>query len=256
MKRPTWAVLFFAVFSAVASSAVAAESPWELKKNADGIQVSVRKVEGSPILEYKGTVVLDVGLEAAVRLFEEDSRMTEWFHQCSEARLVKTNTPALDSNNPVRFRQELDAPVRSEDKILYFVISMPWPVKDRDLVFRRVRSAPGFGQTEYSHGGTKESPVRSADPVTQTVEYRTSSLPKDYPEQKGKVRMPYLKGLWRFTPLPGGRTEMYYQQHSEVGGHIPAWLVNKLSVNIPFNSLSRFRQLLHTPDAMDSVKAR
>ncbi len=56
--------------------------------------------------------------------------------------------------------------------------------------------------------------------------------------------MPYLKGLWRFTPLGDGRTEMYYQQHSEVGGHIPAWLVNKLAVNIPFNSLERFRDLL------------
>ena len=165
--------------------------------------MEVRKVEGSSILEYKGTVVLDAGLDAAVRLFEEDGRITEWFHKCSEARLLKANTPS--------------------DKLLYFVISMPWPVKDRDLIFRR---------------------VRSEDPATGAVEYRTSALPQAYPEQKGKVRMPYLKGLWRFTPLGDGRTEMYYQQHSEVGGHIPAWLVNKLAVNIPFNSLSHFRQLV------------
>ena len=96
-------------------------------------------------------------------------------------------------------------------------------MQDRDLVFRR---------------------VRSKDPTTGTVEYRTSSLSEVYPEQDSKVRMPYLKGLWRFTLLPDGRTEMYYQQHSEVGGHIPAWLVNKLAVNIPFHSLSRFRELL------------
>ena len=190
-------------FPAMASPVVAAEVPWVLKKDEDGVRAYVRKVEGSSILEYKGTVVVDAGLEAVIRLFEEDGRMTEWFHQCSEARLIKTNTP--------------------EDKVLYFVISMPWPVKDRDLVFRR---------------------VRSKDPATGAVEYRTSSLPGVYPEQGGKVRMPYLKGLWRFTPLADGRTEMYYQQHSEVGGHIPAWLVNKLAVNIPFNSLSRFRQLL------------
>ncbi len=211
------------LLTAVASPAVAAEHSWELKKNENGIRVDVRKVEGSSILEYKGTVVLNTGLESVVRLFEEDRRMPEWFHKCSEARLIKASTPALDSNNPVRLRQELDVPVRSEDKVLYFVISMPWPVKDRDLVFRR---------------------VRSKDLATGTVEYRTSSLSEVYPEQDGKVRMPYLKGLWRFTPLAGGRTEMYYQQHSEVGGHIPAWLVNKLAVNIPFNSLSRFRQLL------------
>jgi len=187
----------------VPSSVFAAEFPWELKKNEDGIRVDVRKVEGSSILEYKGTVIVDAGLEAVARLFEEDGRMTEWFHQCSEARLIKANTP--------------------EDKVLYFVISMPWPVKDRDLVFRR---------------------VRSKDPASRAVEYRTSSLPGVYPEQGGKVRMPYLKGLWRFTPLADGRTKIYYQQHSEVGGHIPAWLVNKLAVNIPFNSLAHFRRLL------------
>ena len=203
MKRLAHAVMLLVVLFAAASSAVAAEYPWELKKDVDGIRVYVRKVEGSSILEYKGTAVVDAGPEAVVRLFEEDPRMPEWFHQCAEARLIKANT--------------------REDKVLYFVISMPWPVQDRDLVFRR---------------------VRSKDPVTGAVEYRTSSLPGVYPEQNGKVRMPYLKGLWRFTPLGDGRTEMYYQQHSEVGGHIPAWLVNRLAVNIPFNSLSRFRQLL------------
>ncbi len=203
MKNFFCAGMFLGILLAVSSSAVAAEYPWELKKDQDGIRVSVRKVEGSSILEYKGTVVVNASLESVVRLFGDNGRMPEWFHQCAEARLIKANTP--------------------EDEVLYFVISMPWPVQDRDLVFRR---------------------VRSKDPTTGVVEYRSSALAKVYPEQAGKVRMPYSKGLWRFTPLADGRTEIYYQQHGEVGGHIPAWLVNNLTVNIPFNSLSRFRKLL------------
>ena len=200
MKR-TFMALMLAMF--VAGMLAAAESPWELKKDEDGVRAYVRDVEGSPIREFKGTVTVDASPEEAVRLFEEDGRMPEWFHQCTEARLLKADS--------------------AENKVLYVVISMPWPVKDRDLVFRR---------------------LRSRDPVTGAVEYRTSAAADVYPEQSGKVRMPYLKGLWRFTPLPDGRTEIYYQQHGEVGGHIPDWLVNKLAVNIPFNSLSRFRQLL------------
>jgi hypothetical protein len=203
MKKLISTGIFLGVLLAAASSAVAAEFPWQLKKNEDGIRAEVRKVEGSSILEYKGTVVVNADPEAAVRLFEEDRRIPEWFHQCSEARLIQAITP--------------------EEKVLYFVIAMPWPVKDRDLVFRR---------------------VRSQDPATGAVEYGTSALPEATPEQPGKVRMPYIKGLWRFTPLGDGRTEITYQQHSEVGGHIPAWLVNKLAVNIPFNSLFRFRELL------------
>ena len=228
-------VMGFILGMVITGFAFAAEYPWVLKKNEDGIRVSVRKVEGSSILEYRGTVTVDAGLAAAVALFEDDARMTEWFHKCSEARtLGDAETFIMDPSlagaekersQPERLWQKKDAPVLFVDKLLYFVISMPWPVTDRDLVFRR---------------------SRSTDPVTGVVEYRTSAEPRGYPEQKRKVRMPYLKGLWRFTPLADGRTEIYYQQHSEVGGHIPAWLVNKLSVNIPFNSLSRFRELLKT----------
>ncbi len=185
------------------SAAVAAESSWQLKKDEDGVRVEVRKVEGSSILEFKGTVMLDASLDAATRFFEVDGRIPDWFYQCSEARLIEAKSPL--------------------DKLLYFVISMPWPVQDRDLVFRR---------------------VHTIDPATGAVEYKTSSEPQGYPKQKGKTRMPYLKGLWRFTPLADGRTGMCYQQHSEVGGHIPDWLVNKLAVNIPFHSLSRFRELM------------
>jgi len=128
-----------------------------------------------------------------------------------------------ERSQPERLWQEKDAPVLYEDKLLYFVISMPWPVKDRDLVFRR---------------------VGSTDPVTGVVEYRTFSESMSYPEKKGKVRMPYLKGLWIFTPLAEGGTEISYQEHSEVGGHIPDWLVNRLAVNVPFESLARFRDIL------------
>lgn len=178
----------------------AAEAPWELKKDESGIQVFVRPVEGSSILEYKGVMTVDAGMEPVIVFYEEDARMPEWFHQCAEAWLIEAATP--------------------DDKLVYFALDMPWPVKNRDCVFRR---------------------VRSKNPDTGVVEYTLTALPDRYPKQKGRIRMPYLKSCWRFTPLGANRTEIYYQSHSEVGGHIPSWLVNKLAVNIPFNSLSGFR---------------
>ena len=223
MKKFFSAVMFFGVLGAVASTVFAKEYPWELKKNEDGIQASVREVEGSSILEYKGTVTVDAGIEEALRLFEDDARTTEWFYECMEFRSLKEETPALAPNVPARLRQEQDAPARSGVKLFYSVIHMPWPVSDRDVVYRR---------------------TRTKDPETGVVLYENAALPQAYPEQKGEVRMPHLKGSWRFTPLAGGGTEVTYQEHSEVGGHIPDWLVNKLAVNIPFNSLARFRQLL------------
>ncbi len=203
MKKLIREAMFFGLLFAVASSVLAAEYPWELKKDQDGIWVHARKVAGSPILEYKGSVVVSAGLESVLRLFDDIHRMKEWFYQCSEGRLLKANSP--------------------EDEVLYFVVLAPWPVLPRDLVFRR---------------------LRSRDPVTGAVEYRSSSLKGVYPVQKGRVRMPSSRGLWRFTPRADGSTEIYYQQHGDVGGYVPAWLVNQFAVNIPFNTLSHFRQLL------------
>lgn len=204
MKRFVNAAIFLGVLLAIPVPDVSgAEYPWELKKDEDGVRAYVRKVEGSSILEYKGTVAVDADAEEAVRLFEDDTRTPEWFYECTESWVIRTETP--------------------DSKVLYFAIHMPWPVKDRDAVFRR---------------------VRTKNPVTGAVQYKTSAVPEDYPRQKGKVRMPYMRGFWSFTPLEGGGTEVSYQEHSEAGGHIPDWLVNKLAVNIPFRSLTRFRELL------------
>ena len=203
MKKVICGTIFFAAIVAIVSNASAAEYPWELKKDADGIRVYARKVAGSPILEYKGTAVVSASLDSVLRLFDDNRRMKEWFYQCAEGRLLKANTP--------------------DDEVLYFAVSAPWPVQPRDLVFRR---------------------WRTKDPATGAVEYRSSSVLGVYPEQKGRVRMPSSKGFWRFTPRADGRTEIYYQQHGEVGGYVPVWLVNLFAVNIPFNTLFRFRQLL------------
>lgn len=201
MKRK--GIIIGVILSFLTLSAFAADHPWELKKNAEGIQVFVREVDGSSILEYKGSTIVEAGLDAVLALYEQETRMPEWFHQCVESRLLNEKSP--------------------EDKIFYFVIDLPFPVKDRDSVFER---------------------TRSRDAATGSVAYQLTALPDFYPRQKGKIRTPYLKGVWRFTPLGPGRTEVYYQQHSEVGGHIPAWLVNRLAVNIPFESLFNFRRLL------------
>jgi START domain len=202
-KILVWLLVFCSMeFSAFASLK---EYPWVLKKNTDGIRVSVRKVEGSSFLEYSGIVAVDTGLEEVVRLYEEkeDGRMPEWFLHCKEVRLIETRSP--------------------EDKTYYFVLSMPIPFQDRDLVYRR---------------------IRTTDPVAGVVEYRVKELSGIFPQQHNRVRMLSSTAYWRLRRVGKERTEVYYQQHSELGGVLPAWLVNVLAVNIPFHTLTNFRRLL------------
>jgi hypothetical protein len=109
-----------------------------------------------------------------------------------------------------------------EKKIYYFVLHLPWPVTERDCVF---------------------SQIKSFNPDNGAVSYIISALPERLPGQKGKIRVLSLNSIWRFTPLKDGRTEVYFQQHSNPGGSIPSFLVNKLSVEIPFYSLKNLRKM-------------
>lgn len=180
---------------------------WVLKKDQDGVQIHVRKVKGSDYLRFNGLVVLNIGLDELLRLYEEreDGRMPEWFYGCKSVRLVETRSP--------------------DEKIFYMVFSMPKPLRDRDIVYRR---------------------TRAVDPVSGIVEYRINSLNDFLPKASHKVRMPSIEVYWRLEPTPDGKTQIYYEQHSEVGGLLPAWLVNAMSVEVPFKTLTGLRRLTDT----------
>ena len=109
-------------------------------------------------------------------------------------------------------------------KIIYVVMDLTGPVATRDVVFKQVKSVEVNGE----------------------VSYTLEAVPDKFPLQKGKVRMPYLNSIWRFTSLPDGRTEVYFRQHSDPGGSIPAFLINRLVVDIPFHSLKNLRQMALT----------
>ena len=180
----------------------AGESAWQLKKNEDGIKVYTRSVENSPILEFKSIMTVDVPQGKVVSFYENESLYPEWFYQCASVRVLEKKSDT--------------------EKLIYYVMHMPWPVCDRDSVYKRVKSIEPGGD----------------------VVFRLSAAPESYPGQAGKVRVSYLKIEWRFKALPNGGTEINFQQHSSSDGHIPPVIVNKLSINMPFKTFQKMRTLL------------
>ena len=186
-----------------ASTLRAEDQPWQLRLKKDNITVYTRKVQGSAILEFKSNTVIPAPIDKAIALFEDTERITQWYYQCTHMELVQEENPL--------------------QKIFYFVIRLPWPVAQRDSVFRR---------------------MKVVDQATGVISYELTALPERLPKQKGKVRVPYLKTTWRFTPSKNGQTEIDFQQHSDAGGSIPPMIANALVVDIPFHSLKKFRELL------------
>ena len=191
----------FAALLLLPETAAAKEFSWQLQRDSEDIQVFTRPVEGSPLLEFKAVTVVDAPLEEAAALYENAGRMTEWFHRCKEARVLE-QSPEAD--------------------VIYFAADLPWPLSDRDGVYRRVKAAKADG----------------------SVEYRMHSERGAYPLQKGRVRVTYLDAAWHLIPLPDGRTRIEYRMHTAAGGFIPAPLVNRFSVSLPFKTLKKFRAAL------------
>jgi len=108
-----------AVFSFIAIAG-AVEYPWQLRVKKDNISVSTRKVDGAAILEFKSDTTVSAPIDQAIALFEDEKRIPEWYYQCTNMKIVQDKGPS--------------------EKVFYLVLHLPWPVSERDVAFRRLKS--------------------------------------------------------------------------------------------------------------------
>jgi hypothetical protein len=177
----------------------ASESPWSLARERDGIAVHTRPVEGSGIREFRGTALVAASPEAIRAVLRDADRFKDWFPNTSESRLL-----ARDGN--VSYQ--------------YSVLDTPWPVQDRDNVFR------------------SETTI---DPATGRVSIRVTAAPDYHPEQQGRVRVRRALGQWLLEPAGAGKTRVTFTMHLEPGGGVPEWMINTQVVDTPFEALSNLR---------------
>lgn len=185
------------------TSLFAVDADWRLKKEEDGIKVFTHKVEGSSMEAFKGVATVPFSLDTVIALFEDTPTGKEWMHQCVEFRQLE---------------QASDA-----DRTFYFHQALQWPVADRDIVFRR---------------------VRTKDETTGAVRFNFSPATEIFPEQKKIVRMPEFASSWKFTPQGENVVLIEYEVLADPGGKIPKWLANRVAVDLPFYTLQRFREFL------------
>lgn len=104
----------------------------------------------------------------------------------------------------------------------YTITDAPWPISDRDSVMKTKIS-------EQSNG---------------TITISLSAAPNHIPEKSGLVRVPTFEGYWELIPQASGSTKIIYEGQPSAGGSIPAWLANSAAVDVPFNTLSKMKEIL------------
>jgi len=125
------------------------------------------------------------------------------------------------ANKEARFLKKI-----SDSEWIYYNISeAPWPVRNRDLI---------------THAKLEQ------DPDSYVVRIDSEGWPDYIPANKNLVRIARLRSLWVFTPMRNEKTDIRFELSIDLGGDIPAWLVNFAIDKGPFNTLLNLARVVKT----------
>jgi len=101
-----------------------AQEAWSLAKDAEGIKVYVRNVEGSPLREFRGETQLKATPGDVVKVLRDADGFSKWMPDVAASNLLK---------------------VTDTEQFHYLDNKAPWPVSNRDGVYHFTYSKSGDG---------------------------------------------------------------------------------------------------------------
>jgi hypothetical protein len=209
LQRLLW-LLVACIAAAPAAAMVetpASDAGWHLQAHddsagTDGIDVYVRPVPDSPYTEARVVTSVCAPIPALAAVLTDVSRFDQWVPDTEAAR-------------------QLAAPAPFE-RIYYIRTDMPWPIKDRDMIYRVASSAD----------------PNTANALTVTLE----GLPDYLPPYDGVVRMVGVHGRWQLARV-GDRTHIELEMRIEPGGGVPAWLARRRIIGTPTKMVQNIGRL-------------
>lgn len=197
---PFTAGLFATALSLCAVAVAGDDADWELVSEQERIAVYTRPVADSEFLAVKATVRIDAPALQVAALMGDGSECMRWRDMCRSTRV-------------------LDA-VSADERYVYMVLDLPWPLSDRDLVIH--------SRTEH-------------DTANDSATIHLNSASSHYPEQD-YVRAE-TRGRFVIRKLDERATEFTYIMHTDLGGDAPVGMVNGRLTRTARDDLQRLRAM-------------
>ena len=194
-------LLTFLIFTSVNASS---KTDWKLRKEAAGVTIYTRNVEGSPYQEFKGIVTIT------------NTSMTKVLDVIMDVKNYPNNFPNCGSASILVQKSKYD-------DIHYLTITAPWPVADRDAIFEAT--------TTFSQDG-------------KHVQVKLVPRGDYISEKKNFIRVHNGSGFWDLEEVAPGAIQVVYQFHADPAGEIPAWVANSVIVSNPFKTLENLKTLI------------
>lgn len=178
------------------------ESTWKLRHSDNSINIYTQKVPNSVYLQVKAEVILNTPFDHLLAQFGNDNNCWKWVKKCLSVKLLQQ--------------------ISDDEKIIYSVLKMPWPLSERDFVFHSVRQLA----IQQGLATLKLSPLNK---VYITTKYIRAKSTITYRLQSLSTTSSYLSII----------------MHTELGGTTPASLVNALLVDDLLNDLKELNKLIN-----------
>lgn len=104
--------------------------------------------------------------------------------------------------------------------IYHSEISAPWPVSNRDMVV----------QLKFKY-----------DSVNSILDIDAIGLPALVPLVEDNIRIPHFKANWNIYVVKENHLRIEYNLMVDIGGSIPAWLMNMAQAEGPFETFSKLK---------------
>jgi hypothetical protein len=148
-----------------------------------------------------------------------------------------------------RSESEIDAPIELISAIVNDTkLQVKWMP---DCIVSEIIKKNDSGY-EISYNETKVPIVSNRDVVVEsrientknkiTYIFHAIDRPDLKPEIKGKVRIKDMDGKWELT-RKGQKTYVVYEVRADPGGNIPAWLVNRMSKDMPYETMLGLKKM-------------
>ncbi|MBT8150524.1 MAG: hypothetical protein KJO62_03910, partial [Gammaproteobacteria bacterium] len=158
------------------------EYEWQLKLSEQNVKTSVRKRADTALLEARHVAETSAGLDQVLAQLGDGTSCITWMQRCKSAKIIKRE----DENSFLG----------------YVVLNMPWPISNRDLVYRSSRS-------------------RGAD---NSVVIEQRAAPDDHPA--GKLVRMISNNRFELTALDSGGTRISWRVFSDPRGNVSANMIN------------------------------
>ena len=175
---------------------------WKQVLTDQGIAVWNRYEPGRDLPVFKGIGNIDAGLFECLAVLDDTPRFVEWQYNCVGARVLRQ--------------------LNEFDRIVYNRTDAPWPVSDRDVVLQGAIEANLARKEVISRFGSINS---SLQPVID-----------------GVVRMPRLRGMWKFVALDDRHTRATFQIDADPGGSLPDFVIERASRRLPLETIAGMRR--------------